>query len=822
MKRRKTSCSTHRKVDAGATLDELAHNGVLGIVNDLLDDESLLTVLSHFEPFQHKVVIDTVERTMKQVFGSRWKSYYDAFGAHVWNSPDRLWGLGYNLKAPSQSHLTNAYIVKTVLETLEFMAHNCKDYDVSFIPGEPSNADIDRVWFVENGRLLWVQYHSWDKRYDQHKYHPSKRSNLLDKTGTYAEGCGTAPNFDGQVLLRSHKTRMLISQSSTQEQDPPVVPDFGHELWDIAANPEPRCLWSHYWRVQHQCGTCSTPKQIPASYAYPVTRYVNKHHNAIFPSMQPVAFDNVVYNDRRPFPREHYEMECMVPIRFLEFSDPGIVIDVIHLEKLEFSGTERLMHPTLSTDAAHLGAIIQTSQGLSSQFTLVVWKTELPRIRLIWKDGITGLCDTCHWITDKKWLVVHCLHHGTFAYCLESSAPNPIDITAFAKPIGTRSPLMFSVCGPHNDILVCDGAESEVFTLVKFTYEGLWKGKCIYLRPSNRNWTNLESLRLGLETRNYICTVTRRYILSNDGDVLDLGVISGSSSHDTASRLSLDHNFKVLGIHEYDGMQVAIAVCYQSSQPNPALQFWLVTPNGNRQLRPAYSRTIYMDDIRMLTFSPNGHALYLTPSNYELRGWVITFGSAALTLKEARYDMRVATFPKGPSWQKWYPYLIQASFLAKNFVEIMRCRVASDRRFVRHMGSDSRNIVSFSATSSKANLLDSCRRPQELYLLYRSPRVRWVDILQQEQRDLEYCRSIYRIGTYSALSPDGRFLAYAAHRVPQVYAAPHVELRDLTQSNHNPDDIRRSERSLLYALRVRRDYMRPCLPLDLRSFEDFT
>lgn len=819
---RTRSCS-RRTAETSTTLDTLARNGVLAIVNAMLDDESLLTVLSHFEPFRHEVRFHTVERTMGQVFGARWKSYYDAFSAHVCNFPDRLWGLGYDLKAPSQSHLTNAYIVETVLETLESMAHNCTDYDVSFIPGEPTNAGIDRIWFAENGRLIWVQYHSWENRYHGCDYLGTIQRDYLNYTGTYPQCSGIEPNLDGQLIIGDdHYAQTMILQSHNQETNPPAVPDFGHEIWDLAARPEPRCLWSHFWRAHDLTDDTIGFAEIPTSFAYPVERFASQWiYHAMLPNMKPFTLENIVYDKNRPIPRENYKENCLRPIRFLKFSVSGLVIDVLPVEKLKFRGITKLVQPTLSADGRHLGALVQ----MGSTFTLAVWKTGLPRAALLWKDGLEGLCSNCHWFMDKSWLIVHCAKHGTFAYFLESQAPDAIDITRFVKSIGRNAPLTFYVCGLYDNLLICDGPDSPGFSIIKFTFEGAWRAKCIYLRPLNQNLTHSESSQLHLETRNFICNVGQRFLLSNTGDVFDLGPVSRPQcGDDTVQHLSLGGRHKVIAIHDLRNCEKTIVVGCQHGQHNPVLKFWLLTPESWRKLNCPYPKRVHLNAVRVLKFSPDGRVLHLTPSRKGCYGWIFVFTAASVREVNCndKYDVRVLNLSK-----QWCigRKLQLATFLAGDALAV---EDRSGEIHGRKLSSDSEHSsfsvllvdeLSPQATILRDNLLYPRYSKEEISILRRPcRRVRCIDILQSEPRSLEYCRSIHRTGTYAALSPDGRFLAYAAHRVPQVNAAPHIELRDLTQQNQNPDDIRGSERSLLYALQLRRDYRRPYLPLALDYF----
>lgn len=117
----------------GCLIQNLVNAQILGSVAELLDNETLLTVISHFSAFCTSITIETVERILRELVGCRWKLYYDTYVDHCnqilsevkspggpsadhirpVNTKGRyLWGAGYNLEFPSSIRHINGFVVK--------------------------------------------------------------------------------------------------------------------------------------------------------------------------------------------------------------------------------------------------------------------------------------------------------------------------------------------------------------------------------------------------------------------------------------------------------------------------------------------------------------------------------------------------------------------------------------------------------------------------------------------------------------------------------------------------------------------------------------
>lgn len=703
---------------------------------------------------------------------------------------------------------------------------------------------------------MWIQYYSWARR-----FHREFDDDTANRSGSYVDACDDTPlNVDGQLILDEKAFDNVTPLVANQHRHPPKIGDFGHELWDIARAPEPRCLWSSFWTSPAHLPVRKVLRSILAkTYVFPVVISARDYCNGfILPKAKPILIGGgfVHYDDPCWRIRGHCVTEsCLRPIRFFQTVSPSSIIDVLHFEQLLFHGRTEMSDAQLSRDFSYLGAIhIEPQIGKPSEGTvaciLVLWSVKLPRPQLLWDDGVTGLCSKCDWIIDKDWLVVHCIYHGTVVYSLKSSAPDPISITNLvcAHPFS-----VICVCGVHNNVLVFDGLESPDFTIVKLTQtlSSKWVAEPIQLSTQYRNFTVNESIRLHIETTNYIRFLGRRYMASCTGDLFDVDTMGctgpkrvtktsvASRPMKIADPLSYAHDYDIVALHEVS-TENAIAACCSRDGVSSWLKLVLFTSGTKRELRP-YKKSTRLPSVAVhfVTFSPDGRAAFIAPTDYAKDGWIITFRPCCMTLdpskiSDAQYDYRVLEVPTLPQLtENSGNYLRHPTFLSNDMVVIVWRGIRGDIRsrkdgglwlhFDVHLRHTPLLRFSDDHVEPLSNLGDTLIEnvdelgglPPEIKDRAKKSYKRWVNVLQESPRNSCYGQSIHWSGTRVAISPGQRFLLYAADRMPEISAVPHVEMRDLAKpapSRFTP--VRRSTASLTYCLRLRRDYLRPVEALD--------
>lgn len=284
-------------------IEQLQGSGILANILNMVDDETLFAAL-RCRVFDNYISDHVVERVLQRLFGAAWKRYYEAYRVHFLsmrnlhpeheqalphqkclNPNSSVWGMGYQLDVAPDSTI-DWCVVRVALETIESIRMNCKCYDRSFVPSPLKDYCVDGVWFAENGRLLWIQSCSWAERHTETFW----KSDCLNLTGTYLDyrsstdsklGDNTPLRLDGQTVWRDGWLPRTVKYIWGSYQDSARTPDFIHELWDLAATPEPKCLWSSF--------PASQGLRVPESYALPVRQRSDSYSftGHLLPSMRP-------------------------------------------------------------------------------------------------------------------------------------------------------------------------------------------------------------------------------------------------------------------------------------------------------------------------------------------------------------------------------------------------------------------------------------------------------------------------------------------------------------------------------------------------------
>lgn len=842
-----------------------ARAGLLGTVAESLDDETLLTVICNFASFCESISMVVVKRVLYELFGSQWRKYYEAYRVYCfrhgfrtrktrqrgeYKSDEHPWGAGYSLVIPLNPTHINGYATRIALETLDSIAANCQNFDCSFIPGEPRNCGVDRVWFAENGRLLWVKYHPWVVQ-------PHYRSDDTNRAGSYIDGDSHKNlRLDGQVV--ANPTDDNMDDWANRGPLNQVFTHFGHEIWDLAGPSQPRCLWSSFpWVPSTYLNQDKDlTRAISLTDVDPVKLSAREYCGALVARLFEPKLTNAfgvhhcVY-DTMPAP---YRPETIMrPVRFIQVPVPPRVVDMIHFEMLRFHGQPLLTRAQLSDDLTVLGALVfdlpvseeqilitefcaKTPKKCPDQrrFTLALWTTCLPRAQLLWEDGIERLCTHCDWVIEKGWLIVHCRFDGTFAYSLESSVPKPIDITPL---VGANHLPVLKICGLRKNILVCDGLSSQKIAIVEFTKQGAsdeWTAAPIYLSTRLSKFPFKQLLCLKFLTPNYIQNVGDRYVTTTTGHVFDLDSIKTTHhvqlSHTCTTKTLRPMNYadtlKVLALHEFVRGNSAITIEYLDDHPSPCLKLRLINSQTTRHLSCYDATTVSVAEVQLVKFSPSGHAVFVVPHDPIKGGWIITFTSRSRAMETMHmtesYDFRILmVHSRGMPVDNTKLYIRHPHFLSSDIVAVVHRYVEKRDRYLRdrewfYFNDRQIEVVRFSETCAEtdADCLGSCINGQDDESLHglppdirdRTRRVykRWIDILQECPRDQEYRRSINWTGKRVTLSPGRRFLLYAVDRVPSIDALPHVEMRDLTWAGAtNRTCLRRSLKSLYYTWLLR-------------------
>lgn len=454
-------------------------------------------------------------RVLRQLFGKKWSSYYDSYRKRALElialkymaagqNPDDIsyaaWGIGYELSFPSTSSQINAHAVMNALSTLDSIEQVCGTHAYSFIPGVSVDRRIDRIWIAENSRLLWVRYDS---------QHPCQEDSLFDMT---LPPNRVALNLDGQVISEETDHTCARKFMSFKDLGDTIYKGSrrgGHEIWDIAASPHPRCLWSTF--VPDLKNVVSDPLQVfsrddQSFKVSPVRSFV---HHFIDGWMLPTKRPYYSADDRNAsYHAEEYRgEEILAPVRFVYFRHRG-VIDMLQLSWLDFHGNHNLWNPQLSRDSKYLVATVKLDRrdgDSTTQRSLIIWRVELPHPVLLWSNGIM-LCTECDYTIAGEWLFIHCDRHGATAYSLTWVVPVSIDITWCIPASKPQGSLFFQVCGPRGDTVYCSGPHCggfSVFKLVKRS-EWLYFAVPLYLPTRNSHFTAEEAAAHHLGTIFYI------------------------------------------------------------------------------------------------------------------------------------------------------------------------------------------------------------------------------------------------------------------------------------------------------------------------------
>lgn len=856
-------------------LCQLQEAGVLTLVVDMLDDDTTNTVISRFECFRRSVSLKVVERALRQVFGERWMSYYDVYSnyssgvldiqshgantgfssasghvreGHAVDSRQvpNLWGLGYRLPLPCCRECVNGLAVQVVMNTVVSIANNCSKHEFSFIPGEPSEYDIRGIWSCENGRLLWIEYSLQSNRNDW------IYCDVMNTSGSFIDGNLTYLGLDGQNVVEGRfRGDNCISMARNQSKTPKIASGHGHEVWDLAGSPRPRCLWSSFQRTESSLTTkrySIDGHKTSSTQEFGVRRFALDYYNDFMHPMRPFrrTWIKLSSSDWQRFPCEKNEFH-----RFVTLENLYYVVDILHLDLIKFQDSAELLRPRLSYDGIYLGAISRDMCCLpinlqeDSGCTLAVWRVELPRPVLVWPQGIRGLCQRCEWIVDKDWLIIHCgLSHQTRAYSLKNAGlePEPIDVTRFVGKIVSNRPL-FRVCGLNDNIVFYDDTPRSTFGFVRLEPKAGsrgWTATPLRLSTQSANFTKEEAESAGLNTTRYIRSVGKRYVLTTTGALFDLSKTGTSNEQANGGKATLEpapyaKGFQVMAL--FSQGQNTIAVVHPCQDDMSTIRFWLLIPQGNKQLVHAstYPR-IKWTSVQLITFGQDGNTAFITPRSHDAYcgGWIVVFTKKLqdMALEATRSDYRILNVPK-LTWRRnpeedsaeeiWVKIPV---FGAKGTVMMHEVRGKPNDFGNLHAHSRTyvNDLIRFDAHSAQIDseplgrsienettepldekqaeaLSNGVSMAKRLKKRYK----RWIDVLMEEPRDREYCNSITETGEYVTLLPGRRFLAYIAHEVPEINAVQHVELCDLRRPLPNRHRLRRSLNSFMYYVELRRE-----------------
>lgn len=820
----------------GSRLTVLSQAGVLSAVSEMLDAQTLQTVISHVDEFCRSIPMCVVERTLRELFGCRWKHYYDSYVSHTLleknaDSDIHPWGLGYDFHFPQEPCMINGHVVLAALQTLNSIAQRCQDYNYSFIPGEPSECGINRVSFLENGRLIWIQY--YPKSYDYTSDGDYDFFNLEDDSPQ------AQARRDGQVLLRDDEPALaMLVHFGAQEAQPKKIRGFQHELWDVGAQPHPRCLWSSMWEAIFPTSTINVCNRV-----VPLTTFfLELFDGFLLPSMKGfgINFNQDIINTRL----DTFGVGCFMhnqspnPLRFVKCSSTFAVVDLLHLEQMQFRGVKKLEWPRLSYDSNYLGAIarINVQHGEVVSY-LAIWHVALPRPYLIWKKGIKLLCCSCYWFIDRDWLIAICRGHGTRAYHLGLPSPRAIELTRFV-PYSVKGAIVLKFCGVNSDILACDLPATRSFSFIKLSEykKGKWKAqplsipldsRTLSIPLNSRPLTESHTASRGCNVSSYIHKIGTRYCLGTMGDLFDLGKADVSRDPTDDSGIILEpinpKPLRIVAIWEAPEGEQAITVCYDDRKTVPVLIFWLFTALGQHRQLTTSGISIRYQDVKLVVFSPDGDKVFVCPHNDQIGGWLViiksTYGKMQpeVCVKSVpRLSFSAKTMPTNQrpihACEVRFPF-----FLSKDTVAIVRNNCKG--KGLVQVGAQT--IPSYNLVDSKIVLVRIDEATLELECsdigvpVQHGPEARrlysrrWIDVLLEKTRDLAYCQSITCVGLRTALSPGHRFLLYQGERDSRLQVLPQVELCDLCSPRRTlPKDFRRSWYAFFYALKLRRDYLR--------------
>lgn len=818
----------------GSLLALLGHVGILGSIAEMLDVQTLQTVISNIDDFCRSVPMTVVETVLKELFGQRWRLYYDAYVSFVhehnldtsqqnsrirrldvWPhiTREHPWGLGYDLSIPPEVAMTNGYVVATAIKTLDSIAQNCKDYDYSFIPGEPSKCDIYRISFVENGRLIWIKYCPEMYDYDKDLDILNDKINLSSLKNSWKYS-----RLEGQVLLRNDEpARVMVALNGAQELRPKEVVGFQYELWDLGAEPHPRCLWSSLWNAVFRMQYLDVSQHI-----FPLTTFrLQQCDGFLIPSMK--GFYNSFFVDLVDEQEEwsyfdHGEFQG--PVRFVKCVSTVAVIDLLRLEHMDFHGIKKLTVPRLSNDSKYLAAVVSKSDGDSSPLYAVIWRVALPRPTLVWENGVEISCTDCYFFIDQKWLIIACMTHGVQAYPLTSPNPRAIELTQLL-PSWEDDDIWLKMCGLDGNVLYCYVPSTKSYRFIKLSESKKreWTALPVYLSPDRPVSATLDATTaLGFKAYSYVHEVGKRYCLSTTGDLFDLG--SAQMDAGTITLRCMDmKSLKVLAIGESPINALTVAACYDSHEADPVLMLTLLGPLREEHRLTTWDTPILYKDVGLAIFSPDAMKIFVW-SFIKDTGWILLIKRRPGSRPSRFYIRQLPRFNFSSSSDDAiddWPVLRWPVFLAEDMIAIVSQNIDTDEY-------DPEDEVAFYKNAKSTVMM--IRIDHDTYQLECSsigpPGVenfnkdgkrvyfpRWIDVLQEKPRELDFCSSITYIGTRAALSPSHRFLLYPSDRDLETESVPLVELHDLVSPAQKPPaDFRRSWISFAHSLRLRRDYRR--------------
>lgn len=817
----------------------LRQAGILHNIAEMLDAPTLRTVICHSEEFCRSISMPIVERTLKELFGHRWRLYHEAYlaCAHEQNARlgqnssrpfettcrgDHPWGLGYDICLPSDISMINGYVVLEVIQTLNAIAQNCDNYDYSFIPGEPSECGIDRMSFVENGRLIWIQYYPGS--YD---YRKNRDVDVINQEANFTVHSSAVryARLHGQLMLRFEEPALaMVAIPGSQETCPKEVSGFENELWDLGARPHPRCLWSSLWDATFKTSKISVRDRV-----VPVTTFRSQRfEHFLLPSARGFAINfnkDVDLYSASVEPTRFPHKKSREPLRFVKCVSTLAVIDLMHLKPMQFHGSTELQESRLSRDSQYLGAIARTRDDDGDLVHhLAIWHVALPRPFLVWESGVDIPCDGCDWLIDQDWLIIVCRIHGIIAYRLTLSSPRAIELNPFVSYL-RENMISLKICGVGNDILAFELPTTKTCAFIKFTEggQGEWKAKPICLNSSTLPVG--QTVSLGFKAPSYIHKIGKRYFLSTLGDLFDLGV--ACAPKETTTRAITLHPvnpkyWKVLAMWEVPNDNKAVTVCYDDRESEPDLMLCLMSSFGIDRQLTITGPSIHYKDTKFVVFSPNGQRVFVSPQNDSIGVWIIIIKDTSGNLQPEVYvkSLPHLSFSATSSEDErpthdWgdvrYPcFLTDDTFaLVRNSCKDTAIYEVGTESYASYDTIDKRiYLLRIDETLElECSLIGVPLSGESEHLRVHARR--WVDVLREKTRDLGYCEGITFVGRRAALSPGHRFLLYPGERDIQLPAAPQVELCDLCSPNPKRlTDARRSWRAFFYAIRLRRDYRR--------------
>lgn len=815
--------------------------GVLGIIAEMLDLQTLETAICQFDDICRSIPMIVVQRTLTELFGARWRAYYDAYVEKQNREFERHgsvpkkpcsprcseassiephpWGLGYQLYFPREPAMINGYVVMTAIRVLNSIARNCENYESSFLPGEPSECGINRVSFVENGRLVWIKYSPGSYKWIKNGYDLDLDAFNNEYNFEFFTDCEKTARLDGQVILQDNTfaQEAVATSAVPQETCPRDVSGFQNELWDLGASPHPCCLWSNLWEAMFPVSCLNIRGHV-----FPLTTFdLDCQHKVVLPSTENffAGYNNDIDYSLQVDHSHFRATQLSDPLRFVKCADTLAVIDLLHLRPVEFHGVQKLWKARLSNGSKYLGAVVHLSDSETNEQTdiiLAIWRVAVPLPLLVWKNGVKLLCRRCDWFIDQDWLVVACCEHGARSYRLMSSFPREIDLSPFVS-FGSDESVFLKVCGMESNILACNSPETGSFWFLKLreSASGEWRPVPLYLPGNFPAKLSLGARSLTLNASNYVYKVGKRYCQSVTGDLYDIcsaDIPLETTGHDGIMVHKMDTmGLKVIAIWESPSGH-AVTACYNADTDEQILSLWSLSSLGRYRRLKISGEPIRYRDIKLAIFSPDGSMLFVRPHNEDLCGWLILINN------EFRTSQPEFSIKKLPCLKITYadgsrevPELKYPVFVAKNTIAIV------SRRYWGQNGPPHDAVGTIGLAQVDGNKLEidctgigipcyiNSTNPENKRLYVK----RWVDFLREKTRDLEYCSSISYAGKRAALSPGHRFLLYPAERDLTYPVVPQVELYDLmSEVRKRPNDFRGSPASFRYCLKVRRDFRR--------------